>query len=877
MLWFAICIFTISTVQSTFAQVDSINIIPPIPTLFDSTKTDTLITQINKTDSLLQIKVKSKSGLDTIVNYSSKDTAVFYLKTRMMRLRGNSKLSYKQQTLEAEVIELNFNNSQLYANGVRDSNNRLIGYPKFTDKGEIFYGESMAFNFKTNKGVITVGETAISDGYYSGDKIKRITENELFVQNGCYTTCDKPHPHFYFGSPQMKVAVGDKIYIDPIIFYVEDLPVFALPFGLFFSQQSGRKSGLILPAFFFSGNRGVTLENLGVYLALSDYYDTKFSVDFYSKGGFNLKNFTQWKYQDMLSGSFRFEYGKSRFNPNEGFSKNWLFALNHNQSISPQEQAVVNLNFSSNDRNRNTQWDQTQRVVQEISSNASYSKSFDNGSSLSLAYGRSQNIITSTYSQSPSLSFNLPQWYPLKSSVSSDSWLRELSISYSGNANYNDSKIITVNNFVVSPDSVRKDTSFSNIWSGKITHSPRISFILPKLSYFTFTPYISFGLNNYVRRSTNYRDMTDSTIKSDVEYGFFSEYTYSAGISMSTRLFGMMKPNLFGIKAIRHTFQPNFSFSFRPDQSSPKDGFYGEYYDSLSQQNVKYSRYEKDGGGLASSYLSGAINYSFVNSISIKLNQADTVEEKPIDILGFTISGYYDLVKKFRKLSDASLSFHTASIAGFNINGGTSFNFYEEEVKSNYLGRDSIVLTDRYLIAAGKGLARMTNFNLNLSTGFSSETGFGGGIGQTDAKKKDSIGLGERFSKKINYSEEFFDFFGDESPGYSPLKLPWSVGLNLMYNYSMPNIRQKSQSLTLGTNLTLNLTPTWFISGALQIDLITKQIVSPVITVKKDLHCWELNFTWYPIGYNQGFFLHFGIKSPQLRDLKYEERNSDFF
>ena len=64
----------------------------------------------------------------------------------------------------------------------------------------------------------------------------------LFVEDGKFTTCDLDHPHYYFGSPTMKITVKDKIVARPIFLYIADVPVFALPFGIFPSER-GRRSG----------------------------------------------------------------------------------------------------------------------------------------------------------------------------------------------------------------------------------------------------------------------------------------------------------------------------------------------------------------------------------------------------------------------------------------------------------------------------------------------------------------------------------------------------------------------------------------------------------------------------------------------------------
>jgi hypothetical protein len=73
-------------------------------------------------------------------------------------------------------------------------------------------------------------------------------------------------------------------------------------------------------------------------------------------------------------------------------------------------------------------------------------------------------------------------------------------------------------------------------------------------------------------------------------------------------------------------------------------------------------------------------------------------------------------------------------------------------------------------------------------------------------------------------------------------------------------------------NLKVNLTKNWSIGYRANFDLLNKKIISQDFSVERDLHCWQLSFSWTPSGYNKQYFLTIHVKSPTLRDLKYEER-----
>jgi hypothetical protein len=78
---------------------------------------------------------------------------------------------------------------------------------------------------------------------------------------------------------------------------------------LFFShEQRDSISGLILPSYNDSNNRGFSLQNLGYYFALSDNYDLTVLGDYYTNGSYGLR-FESSYAKDIISGNInvRFE------------------------------------------------------------------------------------------------------------------------------------------------------------------------------------------------------------------------------------------------------------------------------------------------------------------------------------------------------------------------------------------------------------------------------------------------------------------------------------------------------------------------------------------------------------------------------------------
>jgi hypothetical protein len=69
-------------------------------------------------------------------------------------------------------------------------------------------------------------------------------------------------------------------------------------------------------------------------------------------------------------------------------------------------------------------------------------------------------------------------------------------------------------------------------------------------------------------------------------------------------------------------------------------------------------------------------------------------------------------------------------------------------------------------------------------------------------------------------------------------------------------------------NLGFNLTENWKFKVSGSYDLERKEISAPQISIYRDLHCWEMNFNWNPIGTYRGFRFEIRIKSPELQDIK---------
>lgn len=806
------------------------------------------------------------NGIDTIVVFSARDSAHFQLSKKQLRLRGKSDVTFRTQELAAEVIVMDFNVRTMKAQGATDSSGAVRGFPMFRDNGEEFAGREMEYSFETRRGRVVYGETNVEGGFYYGSSIKRVGETTAFVEDGCFTTCDAPHPHFYFKASKMKVLLNDKIFLDPAVFYVEDVPIFALPFGIFVSMERGRRSGLILPTPLMTSDRGVVLQNLGYYFALSDYVDTEIAADLTTKGGVTLYSRTQYSLRDRFSGRAQFTLGYSRFNVRDPYATNIGVTLNHQQQFRPNESAVVDLFFTSQGFFQNTSLNPIDRVRQNARSNASYQRTFYNGMTFNVGYTRDQNMINGSVTQNPFATFAIPQLQPLRGIISGDHWLRDLQFSYRTTARYFHSSTRTLDTGAFAIDE-----------RSAIEHRPSIT-VTPRLGNIMLAPSITYSENWYFQRYTESVNAADSTLVRTRETGMFREYTYGVGVSASTFLYGLANPRILGWQSIRHTFQPSVGLAYVPDQSNASLGFVGEYVSPITGQRVQYGRFGA-AGSLASRQQQFLVTGSFLNRVAIKVRDSDT-SERAIELFTLNFSTSYNLASDSLRLAPISFNLRTPVLDAleFNVNG--SFSAYDQaQIVDPATGRTRWADIGSSMLANGKGLARLTSLSIQAGTRFSSQgVSFAPRSEQTqDTATAAESDLASRFERRVNYRQDEVDLFGERTPGWSPVTIPWEFSVQAVYSYNRPNPDVTAQSLYLSFRGSLSITQTLDVNAVGTVDVLRGEINSPIIDITKRLHCWYLSLNWVPLGVNQGFFLRFGASAQQLRDLVIPKQSTPLY
>ena len=104
----------------------------------------------------------------------------------------------------------------------------------------------------------------------------------------------------------------------------------------------------------------------------------------------------------------------------------------------------------------------------------------------------------------------------------------------------------------------------------------------------------------------------------------------------------------------------------------------------------------------------------------------------------------------------------------------------------------------------------------------------------------------------------------------------WDTSMSFSFAYNNANPNNPQKTFWMSSNSTIQLTQSWRVQYNARFDLINQNLVSHTFSVNRDLHCWELSLNWTPNGYASGLYLRLNVKSPNLKDLKLEQRGGTF-
>ena len=827
---------------------------------------DTTVIDSTTSDSLKTLNAPEKSGLEGPVKYDAERIS-FSIKKRQSYLNGNVTIKYQNIELEAGHVIINWDKSIMTAIGRVDSTDSLGNVlhrspAVFKETGnEPIYGEELAYNFKTKRGRVMSGKTEMSPGYYKGSQINKIGKNTLLVRDGYFTTCDSiDHPHYYFRTAKMRIRLKKRAVAKPIIFYIADIPLMAVPFGVF-PMEKGRRSGLLIPTFEKSNYGGNSLQNLGFYWAISDYLDATLMTDFYEKTGATFQGELRYRKRYKYSGNIKTTYLPKDLTTGEK-KQNYSVDFSHSQTINQTTSFNAGGSYQS-DRNLKKRYSHqlAERLDQTISMRASLSKRWPGAkNSLNVNLNRTENLQNGSIDYTfPNVRFSHTQTnlIPMKSkSAANKKWYHDIYYTYGSDFKNTGSKRFN-----------ESDTTFTRTEKLGMQHSASLNFNRKIFKYFKYNQSANFQelwTPDYLQYTwvDSLQDAVQDTIKE-----FHHRTTFSTSIGASTTIYGLFEIPFSPLKVIRHKMDPSISFSFSPDFTDDRWGYVQTFHDSLGRER-KFDRFQNSAYGGTSSGESRSMNIRLGNLFQGKIIRDG--EEKKIDLFNLNLSSSYNFLKDSLNWSDVSSQLRADAYKNLNLTVSARHSLYKAG-SSGRGNRNEFVWND------GFALPRLLNVSFSTRIHLAPP--------KKKEKKDDEEKLEEdELAADVDEAVDDDIYIDDSQTGditrdktkdnLKKFSLPWDLSASFTYSLDRSNINKEVKRFSTQVSGRIELTPNWRVQYSANIDLLNRKITNQSFNIYRDLHCWEMSFAWSPSKAYSYFRLEIRVKDSMLKDLKVTKSSS---
>ncbi len=852
-----------------------------------------------------------KNGIDAPVKYTANDSLTYEAGTGTAHLYGDSHVEYMNMDLKSEKIYMVLDSSLVHATGVRDSaSGQLTGTPVFKMGSDAYESDTMAFNFKTKKGLITQVYTQQDDGFLTSELSKRGANGELFLQHGRYTTCDEPHPDFYLALSRAKVRPGKDVVFGPAYLVVCDVPLpLAIPYG-FFPFTKSYSSGFIMPTYGDESDRGFYLRDGGYYFALSDKMDLKVLGEIFTKGSWGFTVTSNYRKRYKYNGNFYFNYQNTvtgdknmpDYQKTTSFKVNWRHSQDSKANPFSNLSASVNFATESFERNNLTSMYNPQTMTQSVrTSSVNYSTGFSSiGMSISLTTNLNQNMRDSSIALTlPSLNVGISRFYPFKRKkmAGKERWYEKIAMSYTG----------SFSNSISTKEDKLLHSDFRRDWQNGITHSIPISASFTAFDVINLSPSFTFSdKNSFIKVHKSWDEEKQQEV-TDTITGFYNIYDWRMSLTASTKLYGFFIPNrkLFGnkIDRIRHVFTPSVTFSYAPDFGASRYGYYDTYQKTDKDGNVslvEYSPYRVGAISPPGKGKTGSLSFQMSNNVEMKVRDSNDSLKKVsiIDELGASMS--YNMAAERQPWSSLSTTLRLKLTKSYTFNLSAVFASYVYEADS--VGATPHESDHTTYWQQGK-IGRFQGMSQNLSYTIDNNKVAniikwlrGERVEKKDDKKRknaeeedeDDNALESNVDRdmekgKHGAKKEDAGKADTDEDGYMTFNLPWSLsfgyGITMRentdvskFNYSTMRYPYKfTQTLNLSGNI--RLSDGWNIQFSSGYDFENKQVSMTTASLSRDLHCFSMSCSVVLTPY-ASYNFSFRCNASTLADaLKYDKRS----
>lgn len=794
----------------------------------------------------------SKDTLEQIVDYKATDSMVYDISGKKILLYGQAEVVYGNINLKAAEIVFDWSNNTVTAYGVQDSLGKWEGLPEFSESGRGFKAHRMVYNFKSKKGKLYQLSSQEGEGYIHAREAKKDEDDNLYAHRARYTTCDLDHPHFWIEASPLKIVPDQVLVCGPANLVIEGVRTpLVLPFAIF-PLQKGQRSGLIIPSYADSRELGFGLLQGGYYFGISDNIDLAVTGDIYTGSSWGLNVHSNYAKRYRYRGSFSTSYSKFRYGDAldgtlaEQSTFNIVWNYNLDPKAWPNNYFNANVNIGSSNYNTFNAFTVAQQMNNTFTSSIAYSRIFTNKPfNFSASLRHSQNVSTRSVQLTlPEATFGVNRINPFKRKVSigGQKWYEKIGFNYTMNLR---NSIDTYDSLLFQPGGL-KDFRFG------IQHRIPVNASFNLLKYFTVAPGISYEEAWYFERYTHRYDPVDigdsvfQYVQTDTAREFTPIRHFNMNVNLTTRIYGRLNMKKGPVRAVRHVMTPQFSFNYRPDFGAPNWGYYDSVQINSAGAQQIYANFPTLYGSPPRGMV-GGLGINLNNNLEMKVrNEKDTANPlKKIRILEtFDFRTFYNFARDSVNLDPLRMSGRTTILERFSVNFSGMWDFYilDEEGRMN-LGT--------FEWEENRRPARLEMLDLNLSTSLA-------------GSKERPVGP---------------DGFSDLEAQLRETFIPWDLSARYSLNLNKgvpgnPDSIRITQSL--GLDFSMQPTPNWRVSVSTGFDFVQREITYTNVNIHRDLHCWEMRFSWIPIGFLKSYTFGINAKSTLLKDLKVEKRSNPY-
>ena len=830
---------------------------------------DTKIT----TDTIKNDTLKPKKAL---LESKIKRTALGYekinQKKKQMTLYDKAELYYQDIELKSGIIVLDYEKNEIYAGRIKDSTGKYTQLPVFKQGANVIEPDSIRFNFKTKKALVWNSRTEQNEFKIKAEITKRENDSVYFMKKARFTTSeDIENPEFYFQTSKVKFVPGKKSVIGLTHMVIANVPTpLIMPFA-FFPMTETSQSGIIMPTFNDTRQRGFALQNGGYYFALSDNYDLAILGDYYTNGSYALRAETsyakRYRYNGNLNIRFENLITSERGYPDYSKSNIYNIQWSHNkdQKSNPNSRfsASVNLGSSTYFQQSINQVNNNSRLNNTLSSSVSYSKTFNSVPqvNMSLTATHSQNTQTQMINMTlPSLQVNVDRIFPFAPKDGEKRGLfKNINFQYTLRG---DNRIETRDSLFFKPQMFRDANS-------GIQHSIPLSTNFKLFKYFSASASLNYNETWYFKTINRRFDNQQNKVIETFVNGFDAFRTYNFSSSLGTTIYGTFN---FGakkrIQSIRHVMRPTASFSYAPS--------FEKYFDTYASDGSgtiikEYTRFEKGIYGAPGNGKSNIVSFDLSNTFEAKVRDKDSTKTEPKKIM---------LLNNLNFHTDYNATSDSLRWSPLRISGGTTL--FKDKMNVNFATTLDPYAIDNsgrrintFNYNNGGSLFRMTSSNVTINYSLASTDG-------DDTKNKQGERNGGRaddlYGTNADFSDRRESQFNDREDNENKVSeffkssIPWDLTMAYSLTYSNNNRENKIIGNTLSFSTNIDLTPKWRIGASSGYDFVQKGVTYTQLRFERDLLSWRMDFNWLPFDDNAfwGFFI--GIKSSVLSDIKWEKR-----